>query len=143
VPYQPDDDDHTLDQFEFHMNAISEITHRWRSGQIATFAKRQEIAAENKRYYGGDRKSPVTAEKITAQPRSDAVAGVLADAAGIQVSAMTSALRARRAASVLAQRISDDGGPAAAAREAAAEGAEAFRDIVGTALPPAGSWRPA
>jgi hypothetical protein len=143
VPHQPDDDDHTWDQFEYHMNAIGDITAQWRSGQISAFTKRQSIAEENRRYYCGDRKSPVTGERLTGQPRSESAAGVLADAAGIQVSAMNSALRARRAASVLAQQISDSGGTAAAAREAALEGVEAFRDIVGTALPPSGSWRPA
>ena len=142
MPYQPDDDDHTLDQYEFHMNAISDIAHRWREGQITTFAKRQEIASENRRYYGGDRQSPATGEKITAQPRSSDLANTLADARGIQVEAMTAALRARRAASVEAQRITDEGGSRDAALVVLEDGFQAFMDITGAARPPSG-WRPA
>jgi hypothetical protein len=142
VPYQPDDDDHTLDQFEFHMNAISDITHRWREGQITTFTKRADIANENRRYHGGERKSPVSGEKITSQPRSGDLANTLADAAGIQVQAMASALRARRAASVEAQRILDEGGSRDAALVVLADGFQAFTDITGAARPPSG-WRPA
>jgi hypothetical protein len=142
MPHQPDDDDHTLDQFEFHMNAISDITHRWRDGQITTFEKRRDIAAENRRYHGGDRQSPITGEKITAQPRSGDLANTLADAAGIQVQAMASALRARRAASVEAQRMTDEGGSRDAALVVLADGVQAFADITGAARPPSG-WRPA
>jgi hypothetical protein len=143
MPHQPDDDDHTWDQFEYHMNALGDITAQWRNGQISASVKRQNIADENRRYYGGDRKSPVTGERLTAQPRSESAAAVLADAAGIPVTAMNSALRARRNASVEAQRITDEGGSRDAALVVLADGVQAFMDICGTAAPPSGSWRPA
>ena len=142
MPHQPDDDSHTFDQYEFHMNAISDITARWRSGQITAFAKREGIAQENRRYYGGDRQSPVTGEKITAMPRSGDLVNTLADAAGIQIGAMASALRARRAASAEAQRITDEGGSRDAALVVLADGSQAFMDITGAARAPSG-WRPA
>jgi hypothetical protein len=142
VPHQPDDDDNTFDQYQFHMNEIGKVIHRWRTGEISTPAKRQAIADENRSYYHGERKSPVTGDWITSVPRSDGPAGVLADAAGIQIGAMTSALRARRAASVLAQQITDGGGTREAALVALADGLAAYSDITGAAAPPPGGWRP-
>jgi hypothetical protein len=142
MPHQPDDDESTFDQYQFHMNAIGEIIHRWRTGAITSSAKRQAIADENRSYYRGERKSPVTGDWITSVPRADGPAGVLADAAGIQIGAMTSALRARRSASVLAQQITDEGGTREAALVALADGLAAYSDITGAAAPPPGGWRP-
>jgi uncharacterized protein YbaP (TraB family) len=132
MPGQPEDDQHTLDQYHDHMATISAAINRWRNGEISTFTKRQAITEENRRYYGGQRKSPVTGEQLTSMPRSDDVANTLADAAGLPVEVMSTALRARRRASVMAQQLLDDGGTNEAARTLVAEGMQAFLDITGT-----------
>src|SRR5438128_11370486 len=89
---QRDNDDHTADQWSYHMGAISRILDDWRNGAITTFAKRRAIADENSRYYGDSAEAWMT----RTGKRYDAPA-VLADAAGVDQEVMTIALNAYRA----------------------------------------------
>ncbi len=103
---QRDDDEHTADQYAYHMTAISDILQRWRDGDLATYEKRKAIADEN-RYYYGDRAEP----PLTRLGRRYELPGVLAEAAGVPEDVMVIALNARRHG-----------------------GAEAFGDVLGTAI---------
>lgn len=127
---QRDDDDHTEDQYHYHMSVIDDAIARWRKDEISTVRKRQIIADENKRYYGGDRKSPVTGEYISRTPRPYELPGVLAAAFGVPEEAMTSALYERRRASAEYRRILDDGGSLEEARAASAEGERIYLQIL-------------
>jgi len=68
---QPDDDQHTIDQYHDHMSAISAVVSRWRNGEISAYTKRRAIAEENRRYYEGARRSPLNGEYISSMPRTD------------------------------------------------------------------------
>ena len=134
---QADDDQHTADQYEFHMDAIGSVIARWRAGDISAAGKRQQIAEENARYYGPGRRSPVNGELLTAARSGAAdLVPTLADAAGIPAGAMASALRARRHASATARSMLDHGKDQAAAAAVEAEGVQAYADIIASALPP-------
>ncbi len=88
---QRDNDQHTADQWSYHMAAISRILEQWRDADITTFAKRRAIADENSRYYG-DSAEPW----MTRTGRRYELPAVLADAAGIPEEAVTMALNAYR-----------------------------------------------
>jgi hypothetical protein len=91
---QRDNDQHTDDQWHWHLHAISDTLDRWRAGDITTFAKRRAIADENIRYYGdaGDAAEPWMTRT---GKRYDAPA-VLAEAAGVDEEVMLVALNAYR-----------------------------------------------
>jgi len=130
---QPDDDDHTFDQYVYHANLLDNAVARWRLGEIDTVAKRKIIADENRRYYGGNRKSPVTGESLTRMPRRYELPSVLADALGVPVEAMEAALAQRRQGSVLYRQVLDDGGTREVALMADRDGIDAYEDIIATA----------
>lgn len=130
---QPDDDDHTLDQYIYHADLIDETVARWRRGEIDTVTKRKIIADENRRYYGTERKSPVTGELITRMPHRYELPGVLADAVGVPIETMEAALAARRQASVLYRQVLDDGGTREVALMADRDGIDSYEDIIASA----------
>ena len=103
---QRDDDQHTADEYAWHMNAISDVLQRWRDGDLTTYEKRKAIAGEN-RYYYADRADPW----MLRLGRRYELPGVLAEAAGVPEDVMVIALNARRHG-----------------------GAEAFGDVLGTAI---------
>lgn len=88
---QRDDDDHTADQWNYHMAEIKRIVRDWDNGDITTWAKRKRIADENRRYYG-DRAEPW----MTRTGKRYELPAILADAAGVSEEVMTMALNARR-----------------------------------------------
>src|SRR5258708_31429103 len=102
---QRDDDEHTADQYTYHMTAITDVLRSWRDGDLTTYEKRKAIAGED-RYYYGDQVQP----RMTRLGRRYELPGVLAEAAGGPGGVMVLALNARR-----------HGGP------------EALRDVLGTA----------
>ena len=103
---QRDDDQHTPDQWRWHMDAIGAVLSRWRAGELTTWAKRRTIADENQRYYG-DAAQPW----MTRLGRRYELPAVLAEAAGVDEEVMTIALNAYRA-----------------------DGRQAYSDILGAAL---------
>jgi hypothetical protein len=88
---QRDDDQHTPDQWHWHIDAINTILDRWRAGELTTWAKRRAIADENQRYYADAAQSWMT----RTGRRYDAPA-VIAEAAGVDEDVMTIALNAYR-----------------------------------------------
>jgi len=86
---QRDSDNHTADQWSYHMTAINSILESWRCGELTTWAKRRAIADENRRYYGDNAEPALT----STGKRYDAPA-VLAAAAGVDEDIMTIALNA-------------------------------------------------
>jgi hypothetical protein len=138
---QPDDDQHTADQYHDHAATISDAIRRWQNGTLNTFGKRRAIANENQRYYGGTRKSPNTGEVLTSMTQTPDVAAVLADASGIAYECQSAALKALRKAHVLARQALDrqaldDGAVNEVAATIRTEGWGEFRDLVGTASAP-------
>lgn len=133
---QPDDDQHTADQYHDHAATISDAVRRWQNGTLNTFGKRRAIANENQRYYGGTRKSPNTGEVLTSMTQTPDVAAVLADASGIAYERQAAALKALRRAYVLARQAIDDGAVNETAATIRAEGWGEFRDLSGTAAAP-------
>ncbi len=103
---QRDDDQHTPDQYRWHMDTISDILARWRSGDLTTWAKRRAIADENQRYHA-DQAQPW----MTRTGRRYEAPAVIAEAAGVDEEIMTMALNAYRSS-----------------------GREAYDDILGAAL---------
>lgn len=88
---QRDDDQHTADQYRWHMQAITDLLSRWRDGDLTNYEKRKAIADENRRYYG-DAAEPW----MTRLGKRYELPAVLAEAAGVSEEAMTMALNAYR-----------------------------------------------
>ena len=88
---QRDDDQHTPDQWHWHMQAISTILDRWRNGELTTWQKRRAIADENTRYYDGD-----PSAWMTRTGRRYEAPAVIAEAAGVDEEIMVMALNAYR-----------------------------------------------
>jgi hypothetical protein len=131
---QHEDDQHTEDQYRWHMSVIEDAIAKWRQDEITASRKRQLITEENKRYYGGDRKSPVTGENISRTPRPYELPGVLASAYGIPEEAMANALYERRSANVEYRRILDeDPADHEMAYAAYAAGLVVYQEILSTA----------
>lgn len=86
-----DNDNHTDDQYSWHMRAIADTITRWRDGEITTHAKRREIADENHRYYG-DSAEPW----MTRTGRRYEAPAVIAESLGVDEDVMTIALNAYR-----------------------------------------------
>jgi hypothetical protein len=142
VASQPDDDQHTIDQYYDHTAAISDALRRCQSGALSTYGKRKAIATENQRYYGPKRKSPVTGETLTAVAPTPDVASVLCDATGVPHQSMSAALKALRTAYATARAAIDDGATNEAAATIRAGGWAEFRDQAGTTARPAGLFDP-
>ena len=103
---QREDDQHTDDQYHWHMDAINRTLDSWRNGDITLWAKRKDIADENVRYYEGNAHS-----WMTRTGRRYEAPAVLAEAAGVDEEVMLIALNAYRR-----------------------DGRDAFQDIIGSAL---------
>ena len=88
---QRDDDQHTADQWAYHVGAISHLLEQWRAGQLTTWEKRRAIAGENQRYYG-DQAHPW----MTRTGRRYEAPAVLAEAAGVDEDVMLIALNMYR-----------------------------------------------
>lgn len=129
---QRDDDQHTADQYGYHMTVIDDTATRWRAGKIDTPIKRKLIADENQRYYGGPHKSQATGDDTTRSRFRYDLPGVLAAASGIPLDVMSAALAARRAGTVGYRNILDDGGSHDLARTVSDEGVQAYHDILAT-----------
>ena len=83
-----DDDTHTQDQYDDHMQRIDQVKREFMSGDITATEKRLRIAAENSAYYHD---SSIRPPKVR-----DEIAGVIADATGVSVDRARMALNARR-----------------------------------------------
>ena len=124
----PGADAHTEDQYRDHMARISAIRRDWADGSISTGGKRHRIAAENKIYYRGSFKSPVTGEVITSPPRwHDEIASILADTAGVPLEAARAALDVRRRAGYHAAAYADS---LAEARQILQSGATGYAQLL-------------
>jgi len=87
---QRDDDQHTPDQWHWHMDTITTILDRWRQGELTLWEKRRAIADENQRYY------PSPEPWMTRTGKRYEAPAVLAEAAGVDTEVMTIALNAYR-----------------------------------------------
>ena len=96
---QRDDDQHTDDQYRFHMDAIRRTLDRWRAGELTTWQKRKAIADENRASY--DTPPPAL---VAAGRRYEAPA-VLADAAA-KASGATGGWYDKDAGSILRSKTS-------------------------------------
>jgi hypothetical protein len=83
-----DDDTHTQDQYDDHMQRVDQIKRDFIGGRITVTEKRRRIADENKAYYRD--------ESIRPPKVRDEIAGVIADATGVPVETARMALNARR-----------------------------------------------
>ena len=83
-----DNDTHTQDQYDDHMQRIDAIRREFIGGTITVSEKRRRIAAENSAYYRD--------ESIRPPKVRDGIAGVIADATGVSVETARMALNARR-----------------------------------------------
>src|SRR5262252_9484152 len=86
-----ENDQHTDDQYRWHMRAIGDITARWTDGELSNYDKRRAIADENQRYYG-DQAEPWM---VRTGRRYEAPA-VIAEAVGVDEDIMTIALNVFR-----------------------------------------------
>lgn len=125
---QPEYDQHTDDQYHDHMRRIADIIAQWRKDEIGTVRKRKLIADENKAYYRGDFKSPVTGESLTKPSRGPNPVPMLAEAAGVPEEAMSAALGVRRRANWEAAH--NDDAPLDELREIIASGLRGYHDIL-------------
>lgn len=95
------------DDYDGHMSRLDAIVARWQRGEISVHAKRQQIAAENDRYYHGPAKGEGVRD-LTAIPRvRDEAVLTLASSEGIPVEAASAALDAWRSASWAADHADD------------------------------------
>ena len=84
---QREDDQHTNDQWAYHMGAISQLLEQWRHGDLTTWQKRKAIADENARYY-----QTQAQPWMTRTGRRYEAPAVLAEAAGVDEEVMLIAL---------------------------------------------------
>lgn len=133
---QADDDQHTIDQYHDHLAAINAAVRRWRGGEITSHVKRKLIADENKRYYGGSRKSPNNGEQLTAMPQTPDNAAVLSDSSGNPYPTMARALKALRDGYVTGRQALDDGATTQAGATIRDDGWARFREAIGAARAP-------
>lgn len=129
---EPGNDQHTDDQYHDHIRRINNIIAAWRKDEYGTARKRKLIAEENKAYYRGDCKSPVTGESLTRAPRGPDPVPVLADAAGVPEEAMAAALGVRRRAG---WEAAHSDAPLEEIREILASGLRGYHDILRAGRP--------
>jgi cytochrome c1 len=127
-PYTHDSDDGYRD----HQRRIAAIVDDWRRGLLSVTRKREAIAAENLRYYGGPHKSPNTGEPLGSAPRrGDTSISVLTESSGIMFEAVSAALTAARKANARAAEADT----LAEACELIESGRESARAILAAARP--------